>query len=109
MPASVTLTNKQHVGAGISIVDQDGQPFSTLPAGVLASFSSSDPTVADFVVGPDGMNGDVTSGVVGSCVITANVTFESDPALNVSDTLAVAVTNSAPGSANFTVGTPVDE
>ena len=106
MPASVTLTDKQHVGAGVSILDADGQPFATLPDGITVAFSSSDPSVSDFVVGPDGMNGDVTSGKVGSAVITATVTM---PDVVISDTLAVAVVNSVPGSANFTVGTPTDE
>lgn len=107
MPASVTMNNRQHVSAGISLVDLDGQPFAALPPGVTAAFVSSDPTVADFVVGPDGMNGDVTSGLVGTCVITATVS--GLPAGDISDTLAVAVQNSEPGSINFTVGTPVDE
>ncbi len=107
MPASITMTNKQHVGAGISIVDQDGQPFATLPPGVNTLFSSDHPEIANFVVGPDGMNGDVTSGLVGSAIITASVTgLTPEP---ISDTLAVAIINSAPGSANFTVGTPVEE
>lgn len=107
MPASVTLTNRQHVSAGVSILDQDGQTYTTLPTGVTTAFVSSDPNVANFVVGPDGMNGDVTSGVVGTCTITASVS--GLPGGDLTDTLAVAVTNSAPGSANFTVGTPIDE
>ena len=107
MPASVTLTDRQHVSAGISILDQDGQPFGTLPPGISAAFSSSNPAVADFVVGLDGMNGDVTSGQVGTAVITATVS--GLPTGDLSDTLAVAVINSAPGSLNFTVGTPVEE
>lgn len=107
MPASVTMNDKQHVSAGISILDADGQPFAELPAGANASFSSNDPAVADFVVGPDGMNGDVTSGKVGTCTITANVSLPDGSQF--SDTLAVAVQNSLPGSANFTVGVPADE
>lgn len=107
MPASITINDKQHVGAGISILDKDGQPFVELPTGITATFVSSDPLVADFTVGPDGMNGDVTSGKVGTSTITATVTGLTAGTLT--DTLAVAVTNSQPGSANFTVGTPVDE
>lgn len=107
MPSSVTLNDRQHVSAGISILDADGQPFAELPAGVTATFSSSDAAVADFVVGPDGMNGDVTSGRVGSAIISASVTLADGATL--SDTLSVAVQNSKPGSANFTVGEPQDE
>lgn len=107
MPASITLTDKQHVGAGISILDQDGQPFSEVPAGAAVVFASSDDSVAGIVVQPDGLNIDVTSGKVGQAVITATVTLPDNSVL--SDTLSVAVQNSLPGSANFTVGTPVDE
>lgn len=107
MPSSVTLTDKQHVGAGISLLDQDGQPFAEKPADVSVSFVSSDPAVADFVVSEDGLNGDVTSGLVGQAVITATVVLPDST--SISDTLSVAVQNSAPGSINFTVGTPIDE
>lgn len=107
MPASVTLTNKQHVAAGVSILDQDGQPFAELPTGITVQFESSNPSVASFNVEPDGMNIDVLSGVVGTAVITATVA--GLPAGPLSDTLAVAVQNSAPGSANFTVGSPQEE
>lgn len=107
MPASITMTNKQHVAAGVSITDQDGQPFVTRPEGVTVAFESSDPAVAAFVPAEDGLNGDVTSGLVGSAIITATITMPDGS--SVSDTLAVAVVNSLPGSANFTVGTPVDE
>lgn len=107
MPSSITMTDKQHVSAGVSITDADGQPFATKPDGVDVVFESSDPAVADFVVAADGLNGDVTSGKVGSAVISATITMPDSS--TISDTLAVAVTNSLPGSANFTVGTPVDE
>ena len=50
---------------------------------------------------------DVTSGLVGSAIITATVTLPDSTVL--SDTLAVAVINSAPGVLNFTVGSPIDE
>jgi len=107
MPSSVTLTDKQHVGAGISILDRDGQPFVEKPANVSVSFASSNPAVADFVVGPDGLNGDVTSGLVGTAEITASVTMPDSSVI--SDVLAVAVQNSEPGAINFTVGTPIEE
>lgn len=106
MPASITLTDRQHVGAGISLLDQDGQPFAEAPPGVTVAFSSSDETVAG-IVPVDTFNIDVTSGRVGSAIITANVTLADSSVL--SDTLAVAVINSQPGALNFTVGTPVDE
>jgi hypothetical protein len=107
MPASITMTNLQKVGAGVSIVDADGQPFSTLPPGVTVDFVSSDPAVAAVTVLADGMNIEVGSGQVGTATVTATATFPD--ATVFSDTLAVAVQNSAPGSVNFTVGTPIDE
>lgn len=107
MPGTLSMTDRQHAPAGITILDQDGQPFASIPAGVAAAFVSSDPAVAGFVVGPDGMNGDITSGNVGSAQITATVTFE-DGSVQV-DTLDVVVTNSAPGAVNFTAGAPVSE
>lgn len=107
MPSSVTMNDKQHVSAGISILDADGQPFESKPEGVSVSFTSSNPAVADFIVSADGLNGDVTSGRVGSAIITASVSMPDGSAL--SDSLSVAVQNSAPGAINFTVGSPIDE
>lgn len=107
MPASITMTNRQKVDAGVTVLDQDGQPFATLPDGVTVSFTSSDVLVAPVTQSTENpFNCTVTSGVVGTAVITAAITGGG---LDLSDTLAVAVQNSAPGSANFTVGTPVDE
>jgi hypothetical protein len=101
------MTNRQKVTAGISIVDADGQPFSSVPPDMTVGFASSDPTVAEFLVDASGLNGEVTSGLVGSCIITATAQF---PGGNiVADTLAVAVINSEPGSLNFTVGQPIEE
>lgn len=107
MPASVTLTDRQLVAAGISLLDQDGQPLNEVPAGVTVDFVSSDPAVAGVTLGPDPFNITVTSGSVGSAIISANVTLADSSVL--SDTLAVAVINSAPGALNFTVGSPIDE
>ena len=107
MPASITMTNQQHVGAGISLLDADGQPFASKPDNVSISFESSDPAVALFTPDESGMNGDITSGLVGSSIITVRVGLPDGSEL--SDTLAVAIVNSEPGSLNFTVGTPADE
>jgi uncharacterized protein YjdB len=101
------MTDKQYVNAGISLLDQDGQPFAALPPGMSVSFESSDPEVAPFEPGPDGMNGRVLSGKVGSAIVTARLLQDGAEVLN--DTLAVAVTNSLPGALNFSVGSPQDE
>lgn len=107
MPGSVTLSDKQHCPAGVTLTDQDGQPFAKLPDGYTVTFENSNPDVASFVVGEDGMNGDITSGKVGTASISVTVTAPDGTVQT--DSLSVAVTNSAPGAANFTAGTPVDE
>jgi hypothetical protein len=71
------------------------------------SFQSDKPDVAQFTQDGGGFNGDVGSGVPGVAVITGRVTMPDGTFFE--DTLTVTVTNSAPGSANFTVGTPADE
>lgn len=107
MPTSASLTDRQHVLIGVTILDADGQPFAQLPDGAQLTFASDTPDVAGVSVQPDGMSADITSGKVGVAVVTAAYT---DAAGNsISDSLAVAVQNSAPGSLNLTVGVPVDE
>ena len=107
MPSSLTLTNKQHCPAGVSILDADGQPFAVLPPNVTVAFNSENNEIADVVPDADGMNCDITSGKVGVTSITASVTMPDGTVL--SDSIAVAVVNSEPGSVNFTAGTPVAE
>lgn len=107
MPGSIQMSDKQHCPAGVTILDEDGQPFASLPDGYTLSFSSSDPSVADFTVGEDGMNGDISSGKVGTATISCSV--NAPDGTSQSDSLSVAVTNSKPGVPNFTAGTPVDE
>lgn len=108
MPASITMTNRQKVSAGISVVDQDGQAITTPPPGLTVTFTSSNDLVAPVIQDPaNAFNCEVTSGQVGSAIVTAEVAGLG-PA-PVTDTLAVSIINSAPGSLNFTVGTPIDE
>ena len=107
MSQTIAMTDKQHVSAGLTILDRDGQPFTTLPSGGSAVFSSDDPTVADFAQDATGLNGDVSSGRVGTATITGTVTLPDGRTFT--DTLTVNVTNSDAASANFTVGTPVEE
>lgn len=107
MPSSITITDKQHVSAGITLLDADGQPFATKPEGVAVTFESSDPSVAAVTVAEDGLNIDIASGIVGSAVISATATLADGTVL--ADTLAVAVANSDARSLNFTVGAPADE
>lgn len=104
---NVTLTDKQQVSAGITILDQDGQPFASVPPGANVTFSTSDPEVAPITVAADGLNINVTSGKVGHATITASASLADGTTLG--DTLEVDVVNSTPGSLNFTVGTPTDE
>lgn len=104
---SITMTDKQHVSAGMTILDEDGQPFASLPEGASAEFESSEPSVADFVEDETGLNGDVTSGRVGQAVISGRVTLADGRVL--SDQLTVTVINSSATTGNFTVGTPVEE
>lgn len=103
---SITLTDKQHVAAGVTILDADGQPFETLPTGFAVEFASSNPGVAGVEV-LDQTNIDVTSGTVGQAQVTAKVTFPDGKVLE--DVLAVTVVNSEPGAINFTVGEPAAE
>lgn len=107
MPGTYTMTNKQHAPGGVTLKDEDGQDLVTLPDGFTVSFLSADPSIADFVVGPDGMNGDTTSGKVGTTTIVASVTWPDG--VQKSDTITVNVINSAPGVPNFTLGEPIEE
>jgi len=105
MPQTVNMTDKQHVGIGVTLLDVDGQAIASVPAGAI-TFVSDNPSVADAVVDATGLNADVPSGKVGSATITVSGTV-GDKTLT--DTVTVNVTNSVPGSLNLTVGTPVDE
>ena len=106
MAGSVIMTDKQHCPAGVTILDEDGQPFATPPDGMTVAFDSSDTTVAGITV-VDAFNIDITSGKVGTAVVRATVTYPDTTQKE--DSLNVTVTNSAAGAPNFTPGSPVAE
>jgi hypothetical protein len=105
--ARVQMNDKQHVSAGLTLLDLDGQPIKALPEGASIAFSSDNPDVAQFTPDESQLNGDIGSGAVGTANITGTITF-ADGTVK-SDVLEVEVVNSGPGSAQFTVGVPQDE
>jgi hypothetical protein len=105
--ARVQMNDKQHVAAGLTLLDLDGQPISVMPEGASITFVSDNPDVAQFVPDSTQLNGDVTSGKIGVANITGTITF-ADSSVK-ADVLEVDVVNSGPGSAQFTVGVPADE
>lgn len=107
MNLSVTMTDRQKVDVGVTVLDEDGQPITELPPGASVSFTSSDDAVASLELHDDGMNATVRSGKVGSATITVHA--EGFATALPDDTLSVGVVNSAPNSLNTTVGTPTDE
>lgn len=109
MSQTITMNDLQKVDAGVTPLDLDGKPFEQLPEGATVTFVSSNPTVATFEEDddPTSFNGIVRSGAPGQAVITATISFADGTTKD--DTLTVNVINSAPGSANFHVGTPIDE
>ena len=111
MSGSVRLTNKQKVSGGVTILDEDGQPFDTLPEGVQLSFVSSDPAVAEVTVRPDGMNIDIATGKNGNATLTVHVEGMTKPDGSAipDDVTNISVVNSSPGSLNFTLGAPEAE
>lgn len=115
MPSSLTLTNRQHCPAGVTILDQDGQAFVVKPIGIDISFESADPSVAPIEVLPDGMNIDIKSGLNGNTTVTSRAVVQPGvmPAFpdgtTLTDTISVAVENSAPNALNFKPGVPVTE
>lgn len=111
MSGSIQLTNKQKVSGGVSILDEDGQPFTSLPEGVSLAFTSSDPEVLGVSVRADGMNVDLSTGKNGSAVLTVHVDGMTMPDGSPipDDVTNVSVVNSKPNALNFTLGAPEDE
>jgi hypothetical protein len=105
--ARVQMNDKQHVAAGLTLLDLDGQPIKVLPEGASIAYVSDAPEVAEFTPDASQLNGDVSSGKVGVANITGTITFADGSTK--ADVLEVDVVNSGPGSAQFTVGVPVDE
>lgn len=111
------LNDKQTGHAGVTILDQDKQPYESLEAlkvdqpGAALAFTSSDDTIAKVTVLPNGLDIDIASGRVGKAVITATPTsiVKRDGSPLPAATLDINVTNSKPDSLNFTPGQPTDE
>lgn len=108
--ASVELTNGQQVDASFDVFDKKNIAFDPLPSGATVQISSSDEGVAQWA--PDvagGNKGFITTltDKVGLATISGTITMPDGTVFT--DSISVTVTNSAPGTAKFTVGTPSDE
>ena len=111
MAGTVQLTNKQKVSGGVTILDEDGQPFDVLPSGVTIDFVSSNPAVAAVTVRPDGLNVDIATGANGNATLTvhANGLTKPDGTPFPDDVTNIQVVNSKPNALNFTLGAAEDE
>jgi len=111
MSGSIKLTNKQTVSGGVTILDEDKQPFDAVPDGVTLTFVSSDPAVAAVTVRPDGLNIDVATGKNGNATLTVHVEgmTRKDGSPIPDDVTSISVVNSQPDALNFTFGAPQDE
>ena len=107
MSVQATMTDRQSLPVGVTLLDRDGQPLTELPEGAAIEFVSSNPDVVGVELHEDGMNATLTSGKVGTATVTVRATGLATPIPE--DTISVSVTNSAPGSLNLTVGVPVAE
>lgn len=117
MSGSATLTNKQKVSGGVTILDEDKQPFASLADVVAAlpdfklTFTSSDPSVIGVAVRDDGLNVDLSTGKNGNATLTVHVDGfkmpNGDPVPD--DVTSVAVVNSKPNALNFLLGAPEEE
>lgn len=108
MSINAQITNRESIALGVTILDKDGQPFDSLPAGISVDFVSSDPNIASVVPRADGMNADIHSGQNGTATITVTVNGITLPAGN-TDTANITVVNSVPGSMNLTFGQVTEE
>lgn len=108
--ASVDLTNGQKVNASFDVFDKKNQPFNPLPAGATVDITSSDADIAQWAPdAPGGNTGFITTETdkIGTATINGSITMPDGTVFT--DTVTVTVMNSAPGTAKFTVGTPVEE
>ena len=104
---SAIMTDKQTLPVGVTVLDQDNQPFTELPEGASVTFSSSNEQVCGVTMHEDGMNADITSGKVGTATITVHA--EGFDTTLPDDVISITVKNSAANALNTTVGAPVDE
>jgi hypothetical protein len=110
---SLDLTNGQKCPASFDLFDQKGKAISPLPEGTTVLVTGGDtggPSgVAQWVDGPELGQGTITTegDNVGTVTLSATMTLADGKSFTGS--LVVNVKNSAPGTAAFTAGTPVDE
>lgn len=103
----VTLSNREKMPFTFEILDEDDQPFDSLPAGVSIAVTSSDPAIADAPLNADNLGGTITSGKDGKATLTFKVSGTAVPFPD--ETVEVTVSNSAPASLNLSLGTAIPE
>jgi hypothetical protein len=105
MSQSITITDSQHFTVSAAPVDAAGKP-GVLAPGSVASWSTSDPTVAVAAVNasdPTGQSATVSAVGPGSCTITCNGT---NPAGSFFQGFTCTVTGGNAVGWLFTFGTP---
>ena len=118
MSQNVSLPDNQQFPVGFEVKSRGGvvfPDFGSLPTGSTVSIVSSDPSVAEVVMRPDGLNADVKSPNPGTATVTLDL-FVPDtdgpdgaPEITVHEEVLVTVTLTPPGSATATDGAPTDE
>jgi hypothetical protein len=107
------MTSDQKLPVGVTILDKGGEIVPTLadlPAGYQVLFESSDPSIVDVNIRPDGLNADLLSDDVGTATITVNVLKPDGTNLaGTPDITDVTVKNAEANSANVTFGAPEPE
>ena len=103
---NVILTDVQQVVLSVSFVDSLGNPATPPPGNVLA-WSSSDPTIVSLTDNGDGSMTAVTTGTLGSVVISAADDLEGDGVPDFFGSLAIDVAGGAVTGIVITPGVPV--
>ena len=102
---SATISDTQHLPVTASAIDSAGAP-GKLEAGAVATWSTSDPTVAvasPNVADPTGLTATVSAVAPGTCTITCN---DTNPAGTFSQGFTCVVTGGNAVGFNFTFGPP---
>jgi hypothetical protein len=110
MPASTTIRNTKRRKVTVSLLDADGQPFTSIPEGASLTHTAEDPAVCPVTpVEGDPFSYYAGSGQNGTTIVASVYTPAEEGAAPFKDALAVAVVNSEAASLGFQIGDEEDE
>lgn len=110
MSAPQSMKSNESTPVSVTILDEGGEAFTSVPPGYTITITSDAPNVVGVKMDPSGISAMLTSDDIGQANITISTTKpDGSHLLDSPDVTTITVENSQPNRQNVTFSAPVPE